>query len=479
MKLKKFLTRATSSLLALNLALSAPLTSFAARDLNDFAAGNTQAGVVTGSGGDFSANVTGTNSSGKIGIRLTLVDRNSPEKIVSVDSQGNPMTVDLLYVTKDAWDHQAYSGTYRSTLYDQYRFINPRTQGLYSEADSIMAEVAGQPYTVNKQIYKDQIDSWFQGQETIVPWLIHTGGKYTSQGEQFVKWCTTDADGNEAVGVNGSLFTVTMYGETYMLAIHNESTNIAPALLAESSKDVGIPIVATSNELLSNTIQALEDFENGVGSFTAFTEGFQNAAARISVTGEIDDPQVREKLINLQSSLQKSGLLDKMGTLNADGSYTIITSKGSINYKPIMEEGLTGTPNNQDSSANRQVGKGPSESAAPSGAPSSGNGSSNGAKKEGPSGLNSASAKPTASISKRDLPLLASANVQTKEFNGGEYLDHDRTADGLFFMFKNIAPPKQVKHFLLQSATSEKETYLVNSDTMFSINSKFILFFHH
>ncbi|MCD8223834.1 MAG: hypothetical protein LUC99_03125 [Clostridiales bacterium] len=83
MKLKRLLAGMLSAVLS----LTTPLSSFAYTPAGS-AAGANASGNVTGAGGDFSANITHTSTSGKIGIRLTLVNRNDPSEILSVDDKG-------------------------------------------------------------------------------------------------------------------------------------------------------------------------------------------------------------------------------------------------------------------------------------------------------------------------------------------------------------------------------------------------------
>lgn len=194
MRLKNVL----ASLLAVTLSLTAPLTSLAAGDLDDSAQGNNQAGTITGAGGDFSANILNDYTSGKIGFRLTLVDRKDPTKILSVDDNGNPKVVDFLYVTAPTFVTQV-SGGYYSALLPEYTYLSPKT---YS---NLVTQSSGE--ISYERVYYDELQAKFT-EKPIVPWLKHNGSSYISTGNEFVNWCTTNNLGQPATGDNGTLFCI-------------------------------------------------------------------------------------------------------------------------------------------------------------------------------------------------------------------------------------------------------------------------------
>ena len=117
MRIKKLM----AGLLAAAMTLTTPMSAFA---LGHNAAGNDNSGIITGRGGDFSANISENGNgltSGKIGIRLSLVDANNPSNVISKDAQGNTRVVDLLYVNQNAWEHQT-SGAYYSQLVSAFAY---------------------------------------------------------------------------------------------------------------------------------------------------------------------------------------------------------------------------------------------------------------------------------------------------------------------------------------------------------------------
>ena len=166
MRIKKLM----AGLLAAAMTLTTPMSAFA---LGHNAAGNDNSGIITGRGGDFSANISENGNgltisengngltSGKIGIRLSLVDANNPSNVISKDAQGNTRVVDLLYVNQNAWEHQT-SGAYYSQLVSAFAYNSVKTESLKSEATD-----PGRIY----QLTYDQVSSapslppnpWFPG----------------------------------------------------------------------------------------------------------------------------------------------------------------------------------------------------------------------------------------------------------------------------------------------------------------------------
>ena len=129
--MKKISKKAVSAILATVLSMSSVITGFAGT--SGSAEGSNNGGVVTSSGGDFGVNTP----NGRIGIRLSLVDRANPEKVISVTSDGKtPMVVDCLYV--DASTYAKYVGIpgmvsgHLTTLTDDNKYSAVKTQS-YTE----------------------------------------------------------------------------------------------------------------------------------------------------------------------------------------------------------------------------------------------------------------------------------------------------------------------------------------------------------
>ena len=101
-KIKSKLKRLTALALAcLTATTSIPITSYAI-------GGNTgagdQAGIQGGVGSDLGAN----RPASRIGFRVSIVSKDDPSKVISVDDAGNPQVIDFLFT--DEANFQKYTG---------------------------------------------------------------------------------------------------------------------------------------------------------------------------------------------------------------------------------------------------------------------------------------------------------------------------------------------------------------------------------
>lgn len=194
--MKKIAKKAVSAILATVLLMSSVITGFAGT--SGSAEGSNNGGVVTSSGGDFGVNYP----NGRIGIRLSLVERSNPENVISVLPDGKtPMVVDCLYVTKDTFDKYTDGAGARLTPLS---------------SDNEYSAVKTQNYTSNNliyRIYRDEIEEILKRQgfsddiATPVPWTKYEGNAYHSKGEEFIKWIWTNQDGNVVQSNGGALAT--------------------------------------------------------------------------------------------------------------------------------------------------------------------------------------------------------------------------------------------------------------------------------
>lgn len=210
----QYIRRFISVLLCTCLTLSTPLVSLAGSLSADHnAQGNNINSVITGKGGDFSANISNDYTSGKLGLRFSLVDYNDPTKIISVDDAGNPQVVDVLYVTAEQFAKQTLgiellngginTGFYRSELKDWYTYTSVKTQDTLTNRAQADATNPG-----IKRVYYDQINSVSKWK--MEPWLKHNGAYYAT-GDKFVEWCERDDDGNKKL-TGGDVFTMNVFG---------------------------------------------------------------------------------------------------------------------------------------------------------------------------------------------------------------------------------------------------------------------------
>lgn len=219
--------RLTACLLSATITLGcAPIQSFA---IGGNASGDNSTGVITGAGGDFSANIsTDPRESGKIGVRLSLVDNNNPSEVISVDENGNPMVLDLLYTTKLQFTNQAV-GNYLSNLKGEFTYSSVKTQDLaYQKA------VGGTGPNIVQKFYDDVITYKHPEKEeasqfflsSIPPWLIHTGS-YESRGEDFVAWCKQNEAGYGVIGDSGLLYTTNIFGVSVPVKVYRDEEGFA------------------------------------------------------------------------------------------------------------------------------------------------------------------------------------------------------------------------------------------------------------
>lgn len=192
--MKKIAKKAVSAILATVLSMSSVITGFAGT--SGSAEGSNKGGVVTSSGGDFGVNYP----NGRIGIRLSLVERSNPEHVISVDANGESMVIDCLYV--DAVTYAKYVGIpgmvngHLTTLTDDNKYSAVKTQN-YTEKNKI--------YPVfEDRIKKILTDKGFPDDiATPVPWTKYEGKAFHSKGQEFIKWIWTNQDGNVIQNTGG------------------------------------------------------------------------------------------------------------------------------------------------------------------------------------------------------------------------------------------------------------------------------------
>lgn len=181
-------------------ALSSPISVLADNGLGGNASGSSQGGVVTSSGGDFGVNVSPTRE-GRIGIRLSLVDGKEPSRVISVDPDGKPQVVDILYVNENVFNgftqRDNAGNVYLTELLEENEYSAVKTQS-YTEKNEIF------------RVYYDELMSELGDKlgGDMQPWAIYYDNAYHSLGEEFTTWCVSDKDGNLKTA-SGQIMTVT------------------------------------------------------------------------------------------------------------------------------------------------------------------------------------------------------------------------------------------------------------------------------
>lgn len=213
MKIKQALKRITSAGLSVALALSPAITSYADGTSGN-ASGSDHGGVVTSSGGDFGVNVS-PERLGRIGIRLSLVNADNPQEVISYLPDGKtPMVVDILYVNED---------TYKRYTEGANAHLTPLTD------DNKYSAVKTQSYTEKNFIYPvfyDEVKEYLEG-EDIQPWAEYHDNAYFSLGTEFTDWCVRNKDGVAIMGTDGKLkTTVNVDGTTIQITGANGTSNV-------------------------------------------------------------------------------------------------------------------------------------------------------------------------------------------------------------------------------------------------------------
>ena len=189
MKIKQALKRITSAGLSVALALSPAITSYADGTSGN-ASGSDHGGVVTSSGGDFGVNVS-PERLGRIGIRLSLVNADNPQEVISVTPDGKTRVVDIIYVDKGTFEHYTSGDS---------AYLTPLT------GDNMYSAVKTQSYTTKNSVYPgyyDQVAESLGGD--IQPWAEYHDNAYFSLGTEFTDWCVRNKDGVAIMGTDGKL----------------------------------------------------------------------------------------------------------------------------------------------------------------------------------------------------------------------------------------------------------------------------------
>lgn len=213
MKIKQALKRITSAGLSVALALSPAITSYADGTSGN-ASGSDHGGVVTSSGGDFGVNVS-PERLGRIGIRLSLVNADNPQEVISYLPDGKtPMVVDILYVNEDTYKRYTEgANAHLTSLTDDNKYSAVKTQS-YTEKNFIYP------------VFYDEVKEYLEG-EDIQPWAEYHDNAYFSLGTEFTDWCVRNKDGVAIMGTDGKLkTTVNVDGTTIQITGANGTSNV-------------------------------------------------------------------------------------------------------------------------------------------------------------------------------------------------------------------------------------------------------------
>lgn len=214
LNIKKKLRSLTALALATATFLSTPLQSFAAGGLEGNAGGSSGTGIVTSTGGDFGVNTAEdpTQSMGRIGIRLSLVNADDPTQVISKDNNGNPTVVDILYTSNLHYLNFAVlnGGYFTAVDWAETGFSSVKTQPLMARDTAGAPKIAqfffdGSLHTGAKDEAGNEI---MFDIKNIPPWIVYEGNSYNARGEEFVSWCKSDDAGRQIIGEDGQILTM-------------------------------------------------------------------------------------------------------------------------------------------------------------------------------------------------------------------------------------------------------------------------------
>ena len=230
-KTKKRVNSLFSMLLALTMMFSSvSMEVFAGgkeSGLGDNAAGNNTSGIQTAGGGDFSANITpDATNTGKIGVRFSLVNNANPSEVISVDDEGNPIVLDIVFATWEQWLNIVF-GNQLTALTPENEFSSVKTQELMSKRTG-GPEIRRMYYGDSTEYYSDISNITEGGSFSVAdmakhPWLIHINEAYHATGEDFVNWCGTDDSGRKVLTDGGNLSTINVFGVRTQVATTEKS----------------------------------------------------------------------------------------------------------------------------------------------------------------------------------------------------------------------------------------------------------------
>lgn len=209
MRLKHKLKQFTAIALSCLSVVSTPLTAYAV-------GGNTGSGDNEGIHGGYGSDMGSNRENSRLGFRVSLVDRNDPTKVISVDDEGNPLVVDFLLANEETF--QKYTGrttasgdapntAWRSRLDDDHIFTASRMQDYTANN---MIKIIPEDEYVNKVFGGERVPLWNESKGSIL---------YGGNGTAFKEFFTAGLDSD------GTIYTVSSSGKLSILK-EAESVNI-------------------------------------------------------------------------------------------------------------------------------------------------------------------------------------------------------------------------------------------------------------
>ena len=195
MKIKQHLKNLTALVLAGMTLINTSMTSYA---VGFNGASQNDAGNLGFLGSDMGVN----KPSSRIGFRVSIVKKDNPSEVISVDDDGNPRVVDFLLTSEDRF--QYYTGMTTG-------FIPTGGQGYRTNMTYIGSGSRIQKWDENNSIKIMPEEEYLSstGLSEVPQWCQSKGNiLYGGNGTPFEEWFTSDPDGNTQVGgASGDLFS--------------------------------------------------------------------------------------------------------------------------------------------------------------------------------------------------------------------------------------------------------------------------------
>lgn len=263
MRLKHKLKQFTAIALSCLSVVSTPLTAYAV-------GGNTGAGDNEGIHGGYGSDMGSNRENSRLGFRVSLVDRNDPTKVISVDDEGNPLVVDFLLANEETF--QKYTG--RTTDLGMTGAVGWRST---LENDHIFRASRMQDYTANnmiKIIPEDEYVNEVFGGERVPLWNESKGSiLYGGNGTAFKEFFTAGLDSD------GTIYTVSSSGKLSILK-EAESVNIRTEFKDKDGQKVNFSL---ENPKIANDKDLKAWMEAYVKRWTPGIEGWYLGVAGVDM----------------------------------------------------------------------------------------------------------------------------------------------------------------------------------------------------
>lgn len=184
MQLKHRLKQFTAVALSCLSVISTPLTAYAV-------GGNTGSGDNEGIHGGYGSDMGSNRPNSRLGFRVSLVDRNDPTKVISIDDNGEPVVIDFLLTSEEKFTY--YTGRdknlglvdgvtgWRSNL----RYLGKGSRMQDWDVGNKIIVVPEEDYL---QYFDKEVDQWNKSEGSTL---------YAGNGTAFKDWFTQDKYGNE------------------------------------------------------------------------------------------------------------------------------------------------------------------------------------------------------------------------------------------------------------------------------------------